>query len=111
MDKLFVLFLNLLIVVHAAANKIEYGKFSILEEFESLHFEEEIEVEDANIPSRSSRDGKVLVNVDSFGAAGDGISDDTQVHIHIVLWYFGAKFQEACYENVLHIFLILVRGN
>ncbi|KAF8016619.1 hypothetical protein BT93_H1979 [Corymbia citriodora subsp. variegata] len=83
MVKLFILFLNLLIVVHAAASKIEYGKFSVLEEFESLHVEEGNEVEDANIPSWSSsqRGGKVLVNVDSFEAAGDGISDDTQAFL------------------------------
>ncbi|XP_030545033.2 probable polygalacturonase At1g80170 isoform X1 [Rhodamnia argentea] len=79
MGKLFILFLNLLIIVHGAANKIEYQKYSILEELESLRVEEENEVEDANVPSWSSQyGGKVLVNVDSFGAAGDGISDDTQ---------------------------------
>lgn len=37
----------------------------------------------ANWRSQGSR-GRIPVNVDSFGAAGDGTTDDTQVHIQYV---------------------------
>ncbi|OMO78244.1 Glycoside hydrolase, family 28 [Corchorus capsularis] len=52
--------------------------FNILEELENLDIDEE-DVEPFEIPSwTSERGGKVLVNVDSFGAVGDGVSDDTE---------------------------------
>ncbi|XP_054810066.1 probable polygalacturonase At1g80170 isoform X2 [Prosopis cineraria] len=52
----------------------------MLEELGSLDVEEEEnEVELSEIPSwNSERGAKVLVNVDSFGAVGNGESDDTQ---------------------------------
>ncbi|KAI4328279.1 hypothetical protein L6164_020646 [Bauhinia variegata] len=55
------------------------NNIDMLEELESLEIEEESEVEFSDIPSwKSERGGKVLVNVDSFAAVGDGVSDDTQ---------------------------------
>ncbi|XP_050207132.1 probable polygalacturonase At1g80170 isoform X2 [Mercurialis annua] len=60
-----------------------YDKFSILEELESFEVDEENDVELFDTPSwTSERGGKVLVNVDSFGAAGDGVSDDTQAFVN-----------------------------
>lgn len=49
------------------------------EEYYDHEFEEE---EEELVPWRSERGSKVLVNVDSFGAVGDGVSDDTKVYIH-----------------------------
>jgi hypothetical protein len=83
MDKLFlVTFLGLLMAAQSVAGNMIYDNIGVLEELESLDFEEENEVEASPIPSwTSERGSKVLVNVDSFGAAGDGVSDDTQVNI------------------------------
>lgn len=45
-----------------------------------IDLEDDIEGDFLEMPGWESRGGgKVLVNVDSFGAVGDGISDDTQV--------------------------------
>ncbi|KAE8730220.1 hypothetical protein F3Y22_tig00003041pilonHSYRG01153 [Hibiscus syriacus] len=67
MDKLFLVsFLGLLITAYAVAGNMLYDNFNILEEL----------VEDPFWISE--RGGKVLVNVDSFGAVGDGVSDDTE---------------------------------
>ncbi|PPS15955.1 hypothetical protein GOBAR_AA04632 [Gossypium barbadense] len=55
-----------------------YDKFNILGELEDLDIAEE-DMELFEGPSWiSERGGKVLVNVDSFGAVGDGVSDDTE---------------------------------
>ncbi|KAL9997042.1 putative endo-polygalacturonase [Helianthus debilis subsp. tardiflorus] len=57
-------------------------------EVENLEFEDE-EIELFDMPSWSSqRGGKILVNVDSFGAAGDGVSDDTKA--------FENAWKQAC---------------
>jgi hypothetical protein len=82
MDKFFlVFFLGLLIVAHGVAGNLVGDNIGVLEEFESWDIEEENEVEVSPIPSwTSERGSKVLVNVDSFGAVGDGVSDDTQVN-------------------------------
>ncbi|KAJ4711085.1 Pectin lyase-like superfamily protein [Melia azedarach] len=59
-----------------------YDNIAMLGEFENLDIEEENESELFEVPSwTSERGGKVLVNVDSFGAAGDGVSDDTQAFV------------------------------
>lgn len=55
-----------------------YDKFNILEELEDMDIAEE-DTDFLESPSwTSEHGGKVLVNVDSFGAVGDGVSDDTQ---------------------------------
>lgn len=83
MDKLFLLsFVGLLIVAHGVAGNMVFDNIDMLEELENFDIEEEYEVETSSIPSwTSERGSKVLVNVDSFGAVGDGVSDDTQVNI------------------------------
>lgn len=83
MDKhLRFLLLSLLIVVsHGGANYMNQidTKFSIIEELMSLQVDDNEELSKV-VPSwTSERGSKVLVNVDSFGAGGDGLSDDTQV--------------------------------
>ncbi|KAK2636510.1 hypothetical protein Ddye_031302 [Dipteronia dyeriana] len=60
-----------------------YDKIVMLEELESLDIEEDNQVELFDVPSwTSERGGRVLVNVDSFGATGDGVSDDTQAFVN-----------------------------
>ncbi|KAL9382926.1 hypothetical protein Peur_023249 [Populus x canadensis] len=83
MDKLFIItLLGLLILVNGVAENLVYNNFAMLEELESFEIDDEDDVELFDIPSWSSeRGGKVLVNVDSFGAVGDGISDDTQAFV------------------------------
>lgn len=77
-------FLGMLIVVYGVAGNMVYGNIGILDELESFDIEEDDEV--FKIPSwTSERGSKVLVNVDSFGAIGDGVSDDTQVSIYNIL--------------------------
>lgn len=83
MDKLFIIsFLGLLIMAYGVARNMAYDNIGMLEKLESFDVEEENEVDLFDISLwTSERGGKVLVNVDSFGAVGDGVSDDTQVHI------------------------------
>lgn len=79
-------FLGMLIVVYGVAGNMVYGNIGILDELESFDIEEDDEVNVFKIPSwTSERGSKVLVNVDSFGAIGDGVSDDTQVSIYNIL--------------------------
>lgn len=91
MDKLFMLsFLGLLIAVYGVAGNMAYDNMGMLGELESLDMEEEKDVDLFEIPSwTSERGNKVLVNVESFGAVGDGVSDNTQVKFHIFahIWY------------------------
>ncbi|KAL5550446.1 hypothetical protein UlMin_000622, partial [Ulmus minor] len=57
-----------------------YDDISMLDdELESWDIEEDNDWDFYENPSWTSEHGsKVLVNVDSFGAVGDGVSDDTQ---------------------------------
>ncbi|XP_021631024.1 probable polygalacturonase At1g80170 isoform X2 [Manihot esculenta] len=86
MDKIFIIFfLGLLSVVYTVAGNMVYNNIGMLEELEGFEIDEESEVELFYTPSwTSERGSKVLVNVDSFGAIGDGISDDTQIDGTIV---------------------------
>ncbi|XVF43986.1 hypothetical protein PTKIN_Ptkin02bG0084000 [Pterospermum kingtungense] len=79
MDKLFLVsFLGLLIAAYGVAGSIIDDDFNILGELENLDIAEE-DADLSEIPSwTSGHGGKVVVNVDSFGAVGDGVSDDTQ---------------------------------
>uniref|UniRef100_A0A2C9UU84 endo-polygalacturonase n=3 Tax=Manihot esculenta TaxID=3983 RepID=A0A2C9UU84_MANES len=83
MDKIFIIFfLGLLSVVYTVAGNMVYNNIGMLEELEGFEIDEESEVELFYTPSwTSERGSKVLVNVDSFGAIGDGISDDTQAFV------------------------------
>ncbi|XVE85091.1 hypothetical protein DITRI_Ditri17bG0064400 [Diplodiscus trichospermus] len=79
MDTLFLVsLLGLLIAAYGVAENMSSDNFNILRELEDLDIAEE-DVELFEIPSwTSEHGGKVLVNVDSFGAVGDGVSDDTK---------------------------------
>lgn len=68
----------LIIVVHGMENILadDIANRWNLDEFE---FDEGGEVDDP-LFWRSERGSKILVNVDSLGAVGDGIADDTQVN-------------------------------
>ena len=91
MDKFFLVsLLALLITAYGVAGSIMCDNIGMLEELKSLEAldieEEENEVELSDIPSwRSERGGKVLVNIDSFCAAGDGESDDTEVSSFVIV--------------------------
>ncbi|KAG6655012.1 hypothetical protein CIPAW_05G185600 [Carya illinoinensis] len=83
MDKFLLFsFLGMLIVVHhGVAGNVGIDDIGMLEELDQIcwEMEEENEMESSPISSwTSDRGSKVLVNVDSFGAVGDGVSDDTQ---------------------------------
>lgn len=81
MDRFFFIsVLGLLIVAHGVAGNMACDSIAMLEELENFDVEEVDETELSKVPSwTSERGGKVLVNVDSYGAVGDGASDDTQV--------------------------------
>lgn len=113
MDKLFLLsFLGLLLVAHGVAGNMVFDNIDMLEELENLGIEEEYEGETSPIPSwTSERGSKVLVNVDSFGAVGDGVSDDTQVNMCFfrnicISLYLNFKLRlvgKSCYDTILII--------
>ncbi|KAI3817541.1 hypothetical protein L1987_11336 [Smallanthus sonchifolius] len=70
--------LFILLSVHATVEDSLPDKFDVFGEIENLEFEDD-EMGLFDLPSWSSQHGaKILVNVDSFGAAGDGVSDDTK---------------------------------
>ncbi|KAL1365551.1 hypothetical protein HN51_013576 [Arachis hypogaea] len=79
MDKFFLVSLFcLLIAAHGVTGTLTCDNIAMLDELANMDTEEN-EIELSDIPSwTSERGGKVLVNVDSFGAAGDGESDDTE---------------------------------
>lgn len=84
MEALLVIFLSLLITVHGIAEHGLHEKVSMLEELENfdIYEEDEDEIEDLGMSSWSTEStGHVLVNVDSFGAVGDGVTDDTQAFV------------------------------
>lgn len=83
MATFFVFLLSLLITAHGIAENGLHDTVALLRELESFDIHEEDEIEAFEMPSwTSGHGGKVLVNVDSFGAAGDGTSDDTQAFIN-----------------------------
>ena len=81
MDRFFFIsVLGLLIVAHGVAGNMACDIIAMLEELENFDGEEVDETEFSKVPSLTSKRGsKVLVNVDSYGAVADGVSDDTQV--------------------------------
>ncbi|KAL8218917.1 hypothetical protein R6Q57_022290 [Mikania cordata] len=82
----------LLLAHHPTASTVEDSlsdNFDVFGETENLEFEEDDEIELFDLPSWSSQHGsKILVNVDSFGASGDGVSDDTKA--------FENAWKQAC---------------
>lgn len=76
---LFFLFLVLLMGALGAGN-INFSDEVILSKLEDLDAEEGDEADFFDLPRwGADRGNKILVNVDSFGAVGDGSSDDTKV--------------------------------
>lgn len=84
---IFISILTMLIILVAAKAETRFSdKSNIVKEPESFDIEEEENDDESelfNVASlwRSERGSKVLVNVDSFGAAGDGVSDDTKAFV------------------------------
>ncbi|CAM8891091.1 unnamed protein product [Rhodiola kirilowii] len=90
MDKhcLLVSLLGLLLVVQGARQERD-DAYDAIAELDSFEIEDEYEMEVSDtVLWESQRGGKVLVNVDSFGAAGDGVSDDTEA--------FAKAWDQAC---------------
>lgn len=110
MDKFFLVsLLGLLIAAHGVAGSMMYDNIGMLEELKSLEAldieDEENEVELSDIPSwRSERGGKVLVNIDSFGAAGDGESDDTEVSSFLIIDFTYIIYTRSC--NCISLFVL-----
>lgn len=89
MSKPFIVSLLALLMVasYGASEKPLYKELDILGNLENLDVPED-EIDDnvtffdfSSFTSQFS--GKNLVNVDSFGATGDGVSDDTQVRLSL----------------------------
>lgn len=82
---IYVLVMLLFVHVSIAEDWFSNNFDDVFGEIENLEFEDD-EIELLDMPSWSSqRGGKILVNVDSFGAAGDGVADDTKVNIMILM--------------------------
>ena len=78
---LFISFLALTLVYGAAESGLSDSTET--RKTKSMEIEDD-EIELWDLPSWSSERGiKVLMNVDSFGAVGDGVSDDTKVNLLI----------------------------
>ncbi|XP_050947162.1 probable polygalacturonase At1g80170 isoform X1 [Cucumis melo] len=82
MDKLFLLsLLGLLIIAYGVSGTfVSDSDIDMIEELESFDIEEEDDdvVYSYTVPAwRSERGSKILMNVDSFDAVGDGVTDDT----------------------------------
>lgn len=74
----FISILAMLLLVNGSVGNSLSDTFDIFGELESLDLEDD-EIEFSDLPSWSSQHGsKILVNVDTFGAAGDGVTDDTK---------------------------------
>lgn len=94
--------LGMLMAVYGVAGNMVYANIGILNELESFDIEEDNEVNVFDIPSWTNERGcKVLVNVDSFGAVGDGVSDDTQVRIHSCIFGHFLSFKCTSFINLL----------
>lgn len=112
MGKFFLLvtLLGLLIVARGVSGSMTCdNNIGMVEELNNLDIEEENEVEFSDIPSwTSERGGKVLVNVDSFGAAGDGETDDTSVSSFILVPFsmFNMNFIHLRLFNICNCFFL-----
>ncbi|KAK6115499.1 hypothetical protein DH2020_007768 [Rehmannia glutinosa] len=85
MNKLLI-FLVLLSVPLRSAGKDFPDRFDSFTKLQDLEVEEEEEEDGDNelevLSWESARSNKVLVNVDGFGAVGDGVSDDSQAFVN-----------------------------
>jgi len=77
------LFALLMVASYGATGKMLFKELDILGKLENLDVPEDDIEDDVTFFDFSSftsqYSGKNLVNVDSFNASGDGVSDDTQV--------------------------------
>lgn len=94
MDKLFLLsLLGLFIIAYGVSGAfVSDSDIDMIKELESFDIEEEDDddVYSYTVPVwRSERGSKILMNVDSFDAIGDGVTDDTMVHGYFCLemWF------------------------
>ncbi|KAL5723819.1 hypothetical protein ACHQM5_007166 [Ranunculus cassubicifolius] len=79
---LLILLLIVLVISHGLADKNLYDEMFMPDEFEGLHTGDELEEEFLETPHWTSQhSSKLLVNVDGFGAIGDGVADDTQAFL------------------------------
>lgn len=85
----FVSILVMLLLVNGTFGNSLSDTFDVFHKFENLDLEDD-EIEFLHLPpwSTSQHGSKILVNVDSFGAAGDGVSDDTKVNIIYIDTYY-----------------------
>ncbi|KAI3816796.1 hypothetical protein L1987_16501 [Smallanthus sonchifolius] len=84
----FIYALVVLLSVHGTSENSLSDIFDVFGKTENLDLEDD-ELEFFDSLSRSTHRGrKILVNVDSFGAAGDGVSDDTKA--------FENAWKQAC---------------
>ncbi|KAJ4974781.1 hypothetical protein NE237_007955 [Protea cynaroides] len=99
MDRILLIsFLFLLIAANGAAEYSIYNDIKMLEGLEEIDVEGTEMEEFFDIPGWTSQHGgKVLVNVDAFGAVGDGIADDTQA--------FQDAWDKAC-STAKSVFLV-----
>lgn len=81
MAKILILFFLVFpLVALVTAEKYLFEEIDFLPGLDDWESEEGDELDLIDLPSWTvGRGHKVLVNVDSFGAAGDGVSDDTKV--------------------------------
>ncbi|GAA0164076.1 hypothetical protein LIER_19795 [Lithospermum erythrorhizon] len=86
---LIVSFLVVFMVCHGGATDKLRDDIEMLHELETFDIEEADDLDLFDIPSfESSHSNKVLVNVDAFGAVGDGVADDTEA--------FTSAWKKAC---------------
>ncbi|KAK2977498.1 hypothetical protein RJ640_016126 [Escallonia rubra] len=98
MEILLFSFFGLLIMAHGTAESNLSGDIIVPHSLENLDMEEGDEIDHFELPSwTSERGSKVLVNVDGFGAVGDGISDDTQAFVN--------AWKQAC-NTTKSVFLV-----
>ncbi|CAH1450784.1 unnamed protein product [Lactuca virosa] len=87
----FISFLSLSLLLVCEYAESNFSDSLDMLEGKSLKIED-----DSDLPSCSGdeRGVRVLMNVDSFGAVGDGVSDDTEA--------FGYAWKEACFTDCIH---------
>lgn len=79
----FLSILVMLLLVRETVGNSLSDTFDVFGKIDNVDLEDDDdEIEFSNLPfwSTSQHGSKILVNVDSFGAVGDGVSDDTKVN-------------------------------
>lgn len=78
----FLSILVMLLLVRETVGNSLSDTFNVFGKIDNVDLEDDDETEFSDLPycSTSQHGSKILVNVDSFGAVGDGVSDDTKVN-------------------------------